>query len=281
MVVQAKKTGISAQWIVILLITILLIGHGCNEAQKTWRFEKKILLPTVSRPLSLGFVNQELWYSDPDYFRLYKTDREGNLLDSITGIKRPMNIHSDGQSLYIPEFLTDTIWQYEKGIMSVLPIKEMPKAPAGIFVHGDTVAIADFYNHRVILQLGEKVSLIGREGHKEGQLYYPIDVKIFDAKVYVADAYNNRIQVFDLDGLLINTIGEEDNIKVASGIAVNNHYLAVTDQENKRVLIYNPDFELLQTLTENIDYPTDVLLKNDLLYIANFKTNAITIYSLQ
>jgi len=88
-----------------------------------------------------------------------------------------------------------------------------------------------------------------------------------------------RVQVFDSDGKVLNVIGEQDNINVASGLAINENYLAVTDQENSRVLVYDLNGSLVQILTGNINYPTDVLFDGEILYITNFKENSISAYS--
>jgi DNA-binding beta-propeller fold protein YncE len=223
-------------------------------------------------------TRDDIWFSDPENFRLLKIDIDGNVLDSITGIKRPMNIDFDNGKLYIPEFLTDTIWIYENGDKKPLDLRAKPKAPAGLVVKGDTIGVADFYNHRIILQIGKKVTYLGAEGHDRGQLYYPTDVKITENKIYIADAYNNRVQVFDFNGKVLNVIGELDNLNVASGLGVNKNYLAVTDQENSRVLVYDLNGSLVQILTDKTHYPTDVLIDGNSLYISNFKENSISIY---
>ena len=105
-------------------------------------------------------------------------------------------------------------------------------------------------------------------------------MKIKGEKIYVADAYNNRVQVFDFNGKVLNVIGEKDGFNVASAITFNKNNFAITDQENSRVLIYNLNGELQQILSENINYPTDVLFDENRLYITNFKENSITFYTL-
>ncbi|MBC6999596.1 NHL repeat-containing protein [Cytophaga sp. FL35] len=264
----------------IPLVFLLILISGCEKTEKQWQFERKIMLPKEVRPLAVAKDGNSIWFSDPDYFRLYKIDGDGKVLDSITGIQRPMNIHFDNDTLFIPEFLTDTIWQYKMGKIDDLKINERPQAPAGISVYGDTVLVADFYNHRIIVQTPNESFTIGKQGHKDGELYYPIDVKMKDEKIYVADAYNNRVQVFGFDGEHQKTIGQTEKINVASGIALGEGEFAITDQENSRVLIYNCDGILVQILTENINYPTDVLFDNNCLYIANFKENSVVVYQL-
>lgn len=257
---------------------LLIPALGCEKPKEQWQFERKIMLPNESRPLSLAKDRESIWFSDPDYFRLYKIDLNGKVLDSITGIQRPMNVHGDKKSLYIPEFLTDTIWKYRNGTLNPLRIKKRPQAPAGVSVYGDTVAIADFYNHRIIIQTVDTSFTIGKQGHQDGKLYYPIDVKLRGSKVYVADAYNHRVQVFGFDGKHLKTIGQNDKINVASGISLSNKELTVTDQENGRVLIYDNEGQLFQVLEEEINYPTDVLFDMEYLYITNFKENSISVY---
>lgn len=269
-----------SRWYFIPFLLVVLVG--CKDSGKKiaqeWVFKRKIELPEKSRPLALVKTGDHIWFSDPQNFRLLKIDIDGNALDSITGIKRPMNIDFDNGKLHIPEFLTDTVWIYENGHKRPLKLLAKPKAPAGLAVKGDTIAIADFYNHRVILQIDKKVTYIGTEGHDRGQLYYPTDLKITKDKIYVADAYNDRVQVFDFDGKVLNVLGEQDEFNVASGLGLNEIYIAVTDQENSRVLIYNPDGTLIQILIDNINYPTDVLFDGNSLYISNFKENSISIY---
>ncbi|ASV30852.1 NHL repeat-containing protein [Maribacter cobaltidurans] len=260
------------------VFALVLLTSGCERTKEQWQFERKIILPKEARPLALAKDEEAIWFSDPDYFRLYKIDLNGKVLDSITGIQRPMNIHMDKETLYIPEFLTDTIWQYKKGKTSPLKINKRPQAPAGVSVYGDTILVADFYNHRIIVQTPNYSYTIGKQGHNEGQLYYPIDVKLKDGKVFVADAYNHRVQVFDFDGNHIKTIGLNEKINVASGIALSTNELAITDQENSRILIFDYQGKLLQILKEDIFYPTDIHFDKGRLFIANFKDNSISLY---
>ena len=267
------------KFLIVLVLSLLLFS--CKEKNKEWAFKGKIELPEKARPLALAKTGDDFWFSDPEQFRLLKIDISGKVLDSIVSIKRPMNIDFNEGRLYVPEFLTDSIWVFEDGKKSSLSLNAKPQAPAGLNVNGDTIAVVDFYNHRIILQINEQVSFIGKKGHDRGELYYPIDVKIQNDKIYVADAYNHRVQVFDLKGKLLNVIGEKDGLNVASGIALNKEGFAVTDQENSRVLIYNLNGELQQILTENINYPTDVLFDENRLYITNFKENSITFYTLK
>ena len=40
-----------------------------------------------------------------------------------------------------------------------------------------------------------------KKGNELGELNYPTDIQILKDKIVVADAYNNRIQIFDKQGI--------------------------------------------------------------------------------
>lgn len=132
------------QFIPFLLVVLVNCKDPGKKETPAWVFERKIELPKKSRPLALVKSGDAIWFSDPENLRLLKIDLDGKVLDSITGIKRPMNLDFDKGKLYVPEFLTDTIWIYENGDKKPLELLAKPKAPAGVAVNGDTIAIADF-----------------------------------------------------------------------------------------------------------------------------------------
>ncbi|MFD2832554.1 hypothetical protein [Gramella sp. AN32] len=121
-----------SRFVMILLLSLMLFS--CNEENKKWSFEKKIELPAKARPLAIAKTGNDLWFSDPDHYRLIKIDAAGRVLDSIVDIQRPMNIDFNNGKLYVPEFLTDTIWIFEDGGKSPLSLNAKPAAPAGLNV---------------------------------------------------------------------------------------------------------------------------------------------------
>jgi len=101
---------------------------------------------------------------------------------------------------------------------------------------------------------------------------------IANNKIYVADAYNNRIQIFDTEGNHKMTMGKEDNMNAATGIYVSLSQVFITDFENDRVLIYDMEGVLVQEISEGLEKPTDILLNDDILYIANYKGRNLKTY---
>lgn len=255
-------------------ILTLLAFSACHDKQARWQFQKTIDLGET-QPIGIVKDNDHLRISDAGNNRIITLDKEGNITEEFTGFQRPMHLAYHNNKLYIPEFLTDTIKILNKGTISYLSLLKKPDAPAAIDVNKNQIAVADFYNHRIIFQQSNKAITISKKGHHEGELYYPTDVKIFNNLLYVADAYNNRVQVFDLKGQYVEMTGWNDSIKVASGIDVTKDYIAVTDQENNRALIYNHKGELLQTIHEQIDYPAEILIHGDELYVVNFQGKSV------
>lgn len=271
---------------VVLFFVVIALLASCKESKKTkmesetaqWEFKEIIQLPQEVRPLSMAIEGGEIWLSDPGRNRSLKINRKGAVLDSITDLQRPMNVDLFDGKLYIPEYLSDKILVITENAKDSLALVNQLNAPASIDVSTSQIAIADFYQHRIVLKNMDTELVFGEEGSQKGQFHYPTDVKLYKNQIYVADAYNNRVQVFDNKGVFKAIIGDGSGINVASGLDVAENTIVVTDQENNRVLIFDLEGNLIQVLTEKINYPTDVFLIHNELWVANFKTNELTIF---
>lgn len=265
----------------LLWLTLVLLGlFGCTDKQPSWIYEEQIPFENIS-PVGIASDGNNIWLSDPDNNRVVKTDLKGMVLKKIHDLQRPMHIAYSEGKLYVPEYLTDTISVFENEKKSVLSVSLKLNAPAGIAVKDNTIAIADFYNHRVILKEGEQEITIGKKGHNQGELYYPTDVEIYNEKIYVADAYNNRVQVFDFKGQYVQIIGWNDSIKVATGLTVDDEQIFVTDFYGSRVLVYDLDGNLKQILSKNLNKPADLHSKGKRMFIANYGAANTVTYQLK
>lgn len=257
---------------IIILIVSTIVLSACNS--KTWKTIETIDLGEVT-PIGLTYFQNNLWIADGDNNQIVQFDLEGHLLKNIEGFARPMHLDSDENSLYIPEYGSDNIVRLKEDEKTILTLTDSLDAPAGISIFEDEIAIADFYNHRIVYFNGKNWSSFGKEGKAKGEFHYPTDVQITDDRIYVADAYNNRIQVFDKSGKALQIIGEADKMNAATGIFVSTEQVFTTDFENDRVLIYNLKGSLQQIIQEELNKPTDVLMIDEILYIANYKGKSI------
>ena len=269
---------------IISFLLVLLVILGCSENKKkkqeatNWKFSKEIPLGNIS-PIGIVAQGNFLWLSDVANNRIVKIDLDGTMIESFDGFQRPMHIAIQEDKIYVPEYTSDTVKIIENGTVSTLALKENTDAIAGIAVDENTVAVADFYNHRIILQQEDKVTILGKEGHNDGELYYPTDVAIKSDLIYVADAYNNRVQVFDLKGNYVRMIGWNENIKVATGLIVTDTQVIIADFEGNRVLIYDLNGNLLQIVSGKFKQPTDIEVVNNTMYVVNYKGSSISVFN--
>lgn len=260
-------------------LVLLLLLTACEKPGKMapWELVTSIPLEGVN-PIGLAFTEEGLWLSDGDRNRLVLVDLQGKVVRTIDSLERPMHITSAKNTLYVPLYGNDLIVRINKKAMHPLPLTDSLDAPAGVSVYGNETAIADFYNHRVLYSAdGIQYTSIGREGKGEGELFYPTDVQLTADKVWVADAYNNRIQVFNKEGEFISMMGSDQKMNAATGVFVTETEVFVTDFENDRVLVFDHSGTVKQLLTEGIEKPTDVLVHDGALYIANYRNGLLQV----
>ncbi len=263
--------------LILILLTICLIS--CNQ-EINWTKTKSIDLGKVT-PIGLTYANGNIWLADGDHNQIVEMNLEGVVQKVYEGFERPMHIDSQEDAVYIPEYGTDNISILKDGQKSVMEIQDSLDAPAGVAIYKNERAIADFYNHRILYFNGTKWMSFGEEGKARGEFYYPTDVQITKDKIYVADAYNNRAQVFDKNGTAELVIGNTDKLNAATGIYVSSKQMFLTDFENNRVLVYDLKGKLTQTIEGDFEKPTDILMIDKQIYISCYKSKELVVYSNQ
>jgi DNA-binding beta-propeller fold protein YncE len=263
-------------WMMIVVLLITLTSCGPNVL---WEFERDIELTDVS-PNGIAIIGDDIWIADTDNNRLVVIDDAGNIKDEIEEVERPMHITQVEGKPLISEYGSDIISFLDGRNRDTIKLQAEPDAPASADMSGNKIAVADFYNHRVILEDSGKEMHIGKKGDGPGEFHYPTDVQFLNGKLYVADAYNHRVQVFDKSGDHLQTIGGDQGMNAATGIYVTPEYIIVTDFENDRVLTFTQEGELVDLMDEGFLRPTDVLVHENKLYVLNFKGKFISIFKL-
>jgi len=227
----------------------------------------------------LTFDGDSFWLSDTEENRVVQIDLTGKVMKTVEGLERPMHLSFKDGELLVPEYMNDTIRKVNNGIISgYLEISDIPDAPAAVDKAGDKIAVADFYNHRVIYSVAGKDMTFGEKGKGLGEFHYPTDVQFENEKIYVADAYNHRVQVFDKEGNYMQTFGEEESMNASTGLFVNDELVVVTDFENDRLLTYDLEGKLIDIIDEGLYRPTDAIITDGKLYVLNFKGQFISVY---
>lgn len=260
----------------IFFVTVLIILSACSQTPQ-WKYERTLKFENIT-PLGIIKNDDFLYVSDSDHNKVFKMDINGEIIETYENLDRPMHIDIDKKKLFIPEYGADTITIIHDQKKSYLIVNIELDAPASIDVEGDDYLIADFYNHRIVYNSEGKDLTFGKKGKEDGEFHYPTDIQFANNLIYVADAYNNRVQVFDKSGKFRQSIGSEDDMNAATGIYVTEHSIAVTDFENSRILIYDLNGQLLQIIEEHLDKPTDVVIHKDKLYAANYNNQSIAVF---
>ena len=276
----------------LLIVSILISIFSCKtgeEVPKEWQWQKTLELDGVN-PIGIVNANSNLWLSDGDHNRLVRIDSIGKIQETVDSLERPMHIAFHDNIIYIPEYgIDDVSLVYTDGNKTTqvghggnrLTIgSDSLDAPAGFSIVEKEMAIADFYNNRILYQNGTDAEWMsfGTEGKAEGELYYPTDVQIMEDGIWVADAYNHRVQVFDKQGGFIKMIGQDQKMNAATGIYVKDDDVFVTDFENDRVLVFDRQGSLKQKITANIHKPTDMLVYNGNLYVLNYQKGELVLF---
>jgi len=179
-------------------------------------------------------------------------------------------------------------------------------SPAGLAVSRDgTVYVMDEYNFRVqkFTSAGQFLTTWGKKGkvndiisalnfllpdEREGEFYYAARVAVGpDYLVYVADSYNNRVQVFTPEGKFLRKWGGlglwGGRFRVTSDIVIDpTGHILVADFYNNRVQIFEADGTYLDQFGEQgsepgqFDGPTALAssLSGD-LYVVDFHNHRI------
>jgi len=274
LVVLTKNKKMKKIFLYCFLSALLL---SCSQHKK-WVFEKEIQLNNV-HPIGITKLNNQIWVSDGNENRLIRIDFNGKILSEISGFERPMHICNANGNILIPEYGRDSITIFQPNHSKKYMSTPKLDAPASVHQWNDEIAIADFYNHRVLFKENNNWLVIGKKGSDNKEFNYPTDVQITNTIIFVADAYNHRVQLFSKDGKHLKTIGEEFEMNASTGIYVHKEELFITDFENNRVISSNIKGELLQELKTSIEKPTDVLVIDNKLWILNFKKGSISLYT--
>jgi hypothetical protein len=117
------------------------------------------------------------------------------------------------------------------------------RAPCGIHVDGDSIWVADTFNHRIVQfdHSGNETSTFGSEGSEPGQFRFPVSILSWKQYVFVADEQNECLQVFRKLKQGDQDAGVEHVGKLASpwvvqpfGLSVNReNRLAIGDRKQK------------------------------------------------
>ena len=151
------------------------------------------------------------------------------------GFDRPNDVCIDrnGMIIIADTFKNALHWFSQEGIHQ-RTLTGLLNRPFSLCIASDnSVVVADTGNHRVrvISQIsGQKNLVFGRYGKEEGDFDGPHSVAVDGHdNIYVADLYNQRLQVFDRQGGFLRVIGAGLNLQAPRSIAINKGKIYIVD----------------------------------------------------
>jgi sugar lactone lactonase YvrE len=219
--------------------------------------------------------------------------------------EQPCNVVLDAQeNVYVSETKMARIVVYSKEGKLLRSFGKEMERPTGLAMDrarailyvADTSRVTS-ENHRIFAYTleGRLVREIGHgRGSEEGQFNFPSYLAVDDGgNLYVNDAMNFRIQVFDPEGKLLRAYGETGDtigsLARTKGLAFDSYgNLYVADGEHSVVQIFNKDFQPLMyfggkaAIVEHFDIPSAIAIdrRRNRIYVANEIQARVNVYDL-
>lgn len=274
-----KRIGVLVVALLVLFGAVVFAPLLFRRDRVHFRWAGAFGRGVLDTPIGVAYANARLYVTDARANRIVVFDTSGAVLASwegaSLGLARPMHVARGADGLlYVADYARDRISVLDAGGRLVRRVGAAPgalDAPGGATARGDTVYVADFYNHRVAAFSPAGVVAIGRPGRLwAGRLHYPTDVGTDDSLLYVADAYNSRVQVFRPDGDYVRRWGGPFGLgiwgpfrgwfRVASGLAVAGRRVYVADFYNNRIQVFSDRGRYLGQATDSLSLPTAVAI---------------------
>lgn len=244
------------------------------ETKGTWHYTKSFPLTNVF-PVGITGDDSHLYISSGLKTEIHKFNYDGGLVQQIKNIRKPKYLNSLGAGvLVVAESEAHVATRVEgQDYITTIPTNEHLETPYGVAIEGNNIAITDNAKGRVYYNNAGKIKPITQN------IQGPTDVQIKSGKIYVADIKLNTIQVFDTASQFKISIGKNEKMKMTGGLYVTNEEIAVTDYLDNKVYVYTLKGKLKQTLNEHFVNPSDVFIRGREMFVVNYGTNEVSMYS--
>jgi DNA-binding beta-propeller fold protein YncE len=154
-----------------------------------------------------------VYYFDRGRKRFKRWDRIGD-----NQLVSPVAIVKHDNTFFVADTGLGKILAFNERGKLTFEIADRLKQPAGLAISGQTLLVADAQEHRILRfdLAGRFLSQFGQRGAMPGEINFPTHLAVNSAgrrgdpeegALYVTDAMNFRVQVFDVAGKFLATIG--------------------------------------------------------------------------
>ncbi len=200
-------------------------------------------------------------------------------------LERPLGIDGDGDRLYVAlaDSGTIAVFRYDGSELATLvvpPAEGAPVAyPVDLRIDDDgSLLVVDTSGQRVVrmdARDGNELAVLGApaddgavggrgssaSGRSEGTLIQPTAIEVHEGTVFVADAGDSTVKVYDSGGELVGAIGAgiEPPLTFVSGMRVIDGVLWVSDANAGRAIALDPGSGSMQgSLQRRLDLPRGI-----------------------
>lgn len=253
---------------------------SCVDTGPKWNYEERIMT-TDFAPYGIAWYGGELVVTDPERSLMAFVGKDRMIERPIKDFNEPRRLNVVEDKVIVAEAGTNRIGLWTKDNTHYYPLVEQPDNPMAATMGKSKIAVADYNNHKVIYFKSSENLSFGEHGIEDGQFKYPTDIQIFANKIYVADNVNRRVQVFDVDGKFLKSIGEGTDIQQASGVYVYNGGVILCDRKGSQVFWFDHNGALLQEMKEGFESPSDAVVVGKTLYIADEAGGFIAVLNME
>lgn len=113
----------------------------------------------------------------------------------------------------------------------------------------------------------------------------PYGVAVYDNKIYVCDTVHNSIDILDLEKRKFEFFRPKEEAQLIDPINLSfdtNGNMYVADSRRGQVVIFDKSGNYLGAIGKRSEFkPTDVLIRDDKIYICDLKTQSVKVYGLK
>jgi uncharacterized protein YjbI with pentapeptide repeats/DNA-binding beta-propeller fold protein YncE len=163
-------------------------------------------------PHRLAALNNELFVADSENHRIQVFDIDGNFLRqfgtygySIGQLINPVDIHAYDNQIFVADSVKSSILVFDLNgkFMREFEVNQNVSdisEPYGVFVYDNLIFVSDVgdFSVKVFDLDGNLVKQFGQHGDRYGEFKYPLYTITDGKKIFVSDAYNYRIQIFNI-----------------------------------------------------------------------------------
>lgn len=244
-------------------------------------------------PVAAAVINKNIYVSDVQRGQVSVFDYSGKFIKYLVPGREkfvyPYGITFDGKNVYVADGGTRRIYLFDSSgrFIKIFPEQVELSGPGPLYYSNGKLYVIDQPKHHVLCfdTAGKLLQTIGKEGHGKGELYFPHAITVDkEGLVYVADAGNDRIEVFNKDGSFKQTIG--NNLMTPRGLAQDGsgNLWVVAGMSNK-VQVYKPDGKKIVEFGKyGADYgmlslPNGIFVDgNKRIYVTEFGNSRVSVF---